>query len=483
MSAQPESVRMQFHRRIADALSDSHLRQSLAAVRDKFTAHRAAAVDSYYKNGGDFESLREFGKNVRDESMRCMPELLAQFEKNAAVNGTRVLWAKDAKSARRLIGEIAAHHGIKTAVKSKSMATEEIALNDSLQKNGAEVVETDLGEFIIQLAKEPPSHIIAPAMHKSRQEVAAVMQKSIPCEGDDIASLTRAARLHLRQKFQSAELGISGANFLVADCGAAVIVTNEGNGRFCTTLPSVHITVAGIDKIIPRHRDLSAMLTLLARSATGQKLSNYVSITNGSRRDNDSEGPAHAYVILLDNGRSALRQSDCRDMLRCIRCGACMNHCPVYHTIGGHAYNAEYMGPMGQVLIPALRGLSHAPDLPHATTMCGACAVVCPVKIPLPDLMRRLRRRQMQQKLRPRRECWLLAMWLFAARRPRVYAFAAAAACRILSALGGPSHSDNEKQINKIPLFNKWFGGWFDLRSLRAPSNKPFRAQLQEWDL
>lgn len=456
---------MTFQRRIVGALADDNLRHSLAAVRDKFTTHRAAAVRRYETEGGDFERLRERGRQIRDESVRQMPALLRDFERNAAAAGTKVLWAKDADAARRLLVEIARRHNVRTAVKSKSMTSEEVFLNDALQNAGVETVETDLGEFIVQLDGETPSHIIAPAMHKRREEAAAILRKVVVPDGDDIPSLTRAAREYLRQKFLAAEMGISGANFLIADTGSALIVTNEGNGRMTTTLPPVHVTLAGIDKIIARREDIPDMLALLTRSATGQRLSNYVSITTGV--GGDGGGPAHVYVVLLDNGRSRLRQSDCAEMLRCIRCGACMNHCPVYHAIGGHAYGATYMGPMGQVLTPALHGAQHASDLPYAATMCGACAVVCPVKIPLPDLMRRLRKRQMMEKIRPFKERMLLRLWFFVASRPMLYAAVASAAAAVLAHTGGV-----QKYFRKLPLARGWFAG----RDLTAPPGRTFRA-------
>ncbi|MGI9296512.1 MAG: lactate utilization protein B [Gammaproteobacteria bacterium] len=454
-----------FRRRISVALADDNLRRSLATVRDKFTSHRAAAVRQYEAAGGDFERLRERGRQIRDETVRRMPALLREFERNAEAAGAKVLWAKNAASARRLIAGIARRHGVRIAVKSKSMASEEIQLNDALQNAGVEAVETDLGEFIVQLGGETPSHIIAPAMHKRREEAAAIVRKVAQPDGDDIPAITRAARAYLREKFLRAEMGISGANFLVADTGSALIVTNEGNGRMTTTLPRVHITLAGVDKIIARREDIPDMLALLTRSATGQRLSNYVSISTGVREGGD--GPAHSYVVLLDNGRSRLRQSDCAEMLRCIRCGACMNHCPVYHAIGGHAYGATYMGPMGQVLTPALHEAQRDSDLPHAATMCGACAVVCPVKIPLPDLMRRLRKRQMREKIRPLKERALLRLWFFVARRPALYAAAAATMCAILARVGGA-----QKRIRKLPLA----GGWFAGRDLTAPPGRTFRA-------
>ncbi|MBE8159039.1 MAG: lactate utilization protein [Betaproteobacteria bacterium] len=416
--------------------------------------------------GGDFAALRERGRQIREESVARMPELLREFEKNAAAAGTKVLWAKDAAAAQKLFVQIARRHGVKTAIKSKSMAGEEIALNGALEAAGVETTETDLGEFIARQKGDAPSHIIAPVMHLRRAEAAAALRLAAPCPDDSAESIARAARAHLRKKFLSADMGISGANFLVADSGAAVVVTNEGNGRMTAALPRIHAVLAGIDKIIPRWSELPDLLTLLARSATGQRLGNYASISAGPGKD--GEGPEHAYVVLLDNGRSRLRASDCRDMLRCIRCGACMNHCPVYHAIGGHAYGAVYMGPMGQVLTPALRGLEAAPDLPYAATMCGACAVVCPVKIPLPDLMRRLRRRAVARKIRPLRARLLMQLWLFAARRPAAYAFCAAALCRVLAFFGG-----KRRRIKSLPFVAR---GWFRFRDLAAPCGLTFRA-------
>ena len=465
---------MTFQRRISAALSDENLRQSLSAVRGKFISHRAAAVRKYNEDGGDFERLRERGRQIREDGIRRMPALLLEFERNAEAAGAKVLWAKDGAAARRLIAEIARRHGVRAAVNSKSMTGEEIGLNRALQNAGIEATETDLGEFVVQLGGESPSHIIAPAMHKRREEVAALLRKVAAPEGDDIPSLARAAREYLRQKFLRADMGISGANFLIADSGSALIVTNEGNGRMTTTLPRVHITLAGIDKVIARRADIPDMLSLLTRSATGQRLSNYVSVSTGVRGDGGGDGPAREYVVLLDNGRSRLRRSDCAEMLRCIRCGACMNHCPVYHAVGGHAYGATYMGPMGQVLTPALRGLRSAPDLPHAATMCGACEVVCPVKIPLPALMRRLRARQMKESIRPWKERALLRLWFFAARRPALYAAAAAAMCAILSRLGG-----RQKRVRRFPLA----GGWFAGRDLPAPPGRTFRAARARFGL
>ena len=464
---------IQFRSRAAVAAQDANLRKTMELVRPNLVNNRAAAVAATR----DFEALRDLGRDIRNESVSRMPELLERFEARARSAGATVLWAEDADAARKIFADIVSRHGLKLAVKSKSMVSEEIGLNAALSAAGCEPVESDLGEFIVQLADEPPSHIIAPAMHKRKEEVADILSRATGCDRNaDIPALTAAARAALRKKFLAADLGITGANFLVAETGSALIVTNEGNGRMSATLPRVHVTLAGIDKIISRWRDLAPLLALLTRSATGQRLSNYVSITTGKKRAGDSDGPEHSYVVLLDNGRSRLRGGLLQDMLRCIRCGACMNHCPVFYAAGGgHAYGSPYMGPMGQVLTPALAGLEKAPDFPHAATMCGACAVACPVRIPLPDLMRRLR----EEQAGTGRVSWLnrglTGMWSFCANRPALYGLAASVATRMLKMLGGKSG-----MIRRLPLMNN---GWFAGRDLPSPPGRTFREMRRGLNL
>ncbi len=318
------------------------------------------------------------------------------------------------------------------------MLSEEAGVNEALEANGVMPIETDLGEYILQLAQEPPSHIIAPALHKSKEEVAGLFQTHHHApRKEDIASMTREAREVLRGHFLSADLGISGGNFLIAETGSGVIVTNEGNGRMVTTLPQVHVCITGIEKVIPTLEDFSTLLRLLTRSATGQPISNYVSMFTGPRGRDDRDGPQHMFFILVDAGRTNLVGSDMQEMLRCIRCGACMNHCPVYRAVGGHSYGWVYPGPMGSVLTPSYVGLENALDLPHAATLCGACSVACPVKIPLPELLRKLRERQVDRGLRPWTEIVAIRVWSWTARRPRLYAFATAMAARFLHVLGG----------------------------------------------
>ncbi len=457
---------IRFHKRITQALADEPLQAAMGAVKENFIGKRAKGVLAYNQTA-DFEALREYGKQVRDQTVTDMPALLQQFSDNASAAGTTVLWARDSARATEFISAIAQHHAVKSAVKSKSMASEEIALNDTLQAAGVEVVETDLGEFIIQLAGEPPSHIIGPAVHKSRAEVSDLFAKHLSVQTNDIPTLTAAARAHLRDKFFNADMGISGANFLIADSGSALIVTNEGNGRMSTTLPRVHVTLAGIDKVIPRLADVPQLLTLLTHSATGQRMSNYISMTTGPRRAAGVDGPEYTYIVLLDNGRSRLRHSEYSEMLRCIRCGACMNHCPVYHNIGGHAYGSVYMGPMGQVLTPAmLQGIENTPELPYATTLCGACEVACPVKIPLPKLMRRLRAERVRKQLSSPLDKLFIKAWSFCVLRPWLYAFVTRILLRVACWRGGSMRR----------IHTQWgLGSWFNGRDLSISSRLTFR--------
>jgi L-lactate dehydrogenase complex protein LldF len=347
------------------------------------------------------------------------------------------------------------------------MVTEECALNDALEAAGVEVVETDLGEYILQLAKEPPSHIVAPVVHKTRDEVADLFeQKHSTPRKTDIAALTREARERLRGHFLTADMGVSGANFVVAETGSTLIVTNEGNGRMVTTLPRVHVAITGIEKVVPTLEDVATLMRLLPPHGTGQTISNYISVTTGVKGTSESDGPEHFHVILMDGGRTELIGGALQPMLRCIRCGACMNHCPVYQSVGGHAYGWVYPGPMGSVLTPTYVGLENALDLPNAATFCNQCGVVCPVKIPLPDLMRKLRERQFERRLKPWSERAVLALWGWAVRRPAIYAMIAALGARILAMMGGA-----DKRIRNLPLG----GGWTAGRDLPAPQGKTFR--------
>ncbi len=444
-------------------LTNANLQAALKRLQGNFVRGRAERVAEL----GNYEELRSAAAAIRDRALANLDLYLEEFERNATARGAVVHWAETREDVNRIVREIARLHGVRKAVKSKSMVTEECDLNDALEAAGLEVVETDLGEYILQLAKEPPSHIVAPVVHKTRDEVSDLFQqKHGTPRKTDIAELTREARERLRQHFLTADMGITGANFIVAETGSSLIVTNEGNGRMVTTLPRVHVAITGIEKVVPTLEDVATLMRLLPPHGTGQTISNYISVTTGVKGEREREGPEHFHVILLDGGRSGLIGGELQSMLRCIRCGACMNHCPVYQSVGGHAYGWVYPGPMGSVLTPSYVGLENAPDLPNAATFCNQCGVVCPVKIPLPDLMRKLRERQFERRLKPWAERFALAAWGWVARRPVVYAMMTALGARLLAMIGG-----RDRLIHRLPLG----GGWMDGRDLPAPEGRTFR--------
>jgi L-lactate dehydrogenase complex protein LldF len=453
----------QFKARSRAKLADATLQGALKKLQGNFVKGRADRVAELE----NFPAIRDAAAEIRARTLDNLDLYLEEFERNATARGAVVHWAETTADVNRIVCELAAQYGVKKAVKSKSMVSEECALNDALEAAGVQVVETDLGEYILQLAQEPPSHIVAPVVHKSRDEVSdlfAHMHQRPRKTG--IPELCKEARDMLRGHFVSADMGISGANFIIAETGSTLIVTNEGNGRMVTTLPRVHVAITGIEKVVPTLEDLSTLIRLLPRHATGQTISNYVSITTGPRREGDLDGPEHFHIILLDGGRTRLLGGDLQEMLRCIRCGACMNHCPVYQSVGGHAYGWVYPGPMGSILTPVYVGLENALDLPNASTLCNQCGVVCPVKIPLPDLMRKLRERQFEQGLKPRVETWGLTLWRWAAQRPALYAMLARVAARVLAVMGS-----SERLIHILPFGSGWTNG----RDLPAPQGKTFR--------
>jgi len=323
-----------------------------------------------------------------------LPELLEQLETRCTENGIQVHWAETGESANRIVLEILNRHDATRLVKGKSMVSEEMHLNRFLKENGIEALETDLGEFIIQLEGETPSHIIVPAVHKNKDEVARIFHQKIPGAPytEKVEELNAIARQTLRQKFREGEVGLSGVNFAVAETGTLCLVENEGNGRMCTTLPPVHIAVMGIEKVVEKLEEVPPLLRLLTGSATGQIITTYFNLITSPRKEAERDGPREVHLILLDNGRSQIfADPDLRQTLYCIRCGTCLNHCPVYTRLGGHAYGFVYPGPIGKILTPQLEGLQAAGELATASTLCNACEEVCPVKIPLPDLIRRMR--------------------------------------------------------------------------------------------
>jgi L-lactate dehydrogenase complex protein LldF len=458
---------MHFKSRAAAQLANPAIQRNLRKVKGKFVDKRSEAVAEYEAQGGDFEALRDAARDVRNRVLADLDLWLEEFETKASASGATVLWARDAAEAARLVVDIAQKHGVKKATKSKSMVSEEVGLNQALEAAGIRPVETDLGEYILQINdNEAPSHIIAPVVHKSKEEISDLFAR---VHGKprltDIGEMTREAREILRSHFLSADMGISGGNFIVAESGSAAIVTNEGNGRMVTTLPNVHVVLTGIEKVVPTLEDLALLLRLLPRSATGQSISNYVSVLTGTRGAGDLDGPDHLYYVLVDNGRSAILGSEFNDMLRCIRCGACMNHCPVYQTIGGHAYGWVYPGPMGAVLTPLYVGMENALELPHAATLCNQCGVVCPVKIPLPDLLRTLREKQTARGMRPLLERLALRAWAWVAARPTLYHMGTRVAVRYLHWL-----ADGKASIPVLGAAPEWTLG----RDFPAPEGRTF---------
>ena len=455
---------MHFKERAHVKLHDARLQDNLKKMQGKFVAKRRASLVEL----DDFEGTRDAGKAIRNRALENLDAWLELFEKNAAARGATVLWAQTPAEVNALVLEIAARHKVRKIIKSKSMVSEESALDHAIEAAGLTVVETDLGEYILQINDyEPPSHIIGPALHKSKEEVADLFhQKHGTPRKTVIEDLCLEARGVLRQHYLTADMGISGGNFFVAETGSVVLVTNEGNATLTTTLPKVHVAISGIEKIVPTLEDVATLMRLLPRSATGQSISNYVDILTGPKGEGEFHGPEHMYFILVDSGRTAILDSEVREALRCIRCGACMNHCPVYQNVGGHAYGWVYPGPIGSILTPMYVGLDKAQELPAASTMCNQCGVVCPVRIPLPDLQRKLREQAFAQGLRPWYERAGFRTWAWFARRPALYALASRVGARVLKAMGG-----RDRVIRRLPVF----GGWTDGRDMPAPAGRTFR--------
>lgn len=409
------------------ALGDAHMRAAVRNATDLLAERRRDALAGLL----DPDLVRDEAASIRRRVLADLPRVLDRWESAARAGGAVVHRARDAADAVRIASTIADRHGERgTIVKGKSMASEEIHLNEALEARGHTVIESDLGEFIIQLAHETPSHIIVPAIHKTRHDVASLFTTDAGHPvAPDVAEEAAYARARLRRAFLDAGVGITGVNFAIAETGSICLVENEGNGRMSTTLPRVHIAIMGIERIVETWDELDVMLSLLARSATGQALSVYTNIITGPRRDGEVDGPDELHVVVLDNGRSELLGTRYEDVLSCIRCGACLNVCPVYRHIGGHAYESVYSGPIGAVLTPLLRPRDHgAADLPHASTLCGACTDVCPVRIPLHDLLLSLRSRG-------RRRSRLFSLWSRAWASPRAYR-ASIRALRPVLALG-----------------------------------------------
>lgn len=394
---------------IQAVLDDRKLQHNLRATLANSLHSRQTAVSEVE----NWEDLRSYARQVKLHTLARLHDYLVQLEGHVTRNGGKVIWADSAAEAVEAVLEISRARSVRSVVKSKTMLGEEIELNPALEEAGIEPVETDLGEYIVQLCNERPFHIVTPAFHKSKEDVAQLFADRLGTEPTtDIAELTATARRVLRKKFLDADLGVSGVNFAVAETGTIVVVENEGNARLSTSLPNTHIALMGIEKVIPRACDLPIFLKLLTRSATGQRITSYVNLISGPRKESEPDGPEEFFLILVDNGRSRiLADKALRQTLSCIRCGACLNACPVYQRIGGYAYDSVYQGPIGAILMPQLLSTIEAPDHPFASSLCGACKEVCPVKIEIPEILLQLRARAQAEGLGGRFERWAMRIW------------------------------------------------------------------------
>jgi L-lactate dehydrogenase complex protein LldF len=459
----------QFKANAHRALGDEQLQEALSSLPEGLVGDRTRAAARL----PEFEALRDSARDIKNHTLAHLDLYLESYEKKVTESGGFVHYARDSEEANAIILDICRRQSAKLVTKGKSMISEEIGLNAVLEASGIEVVETDLGEYIIQLRHETPSHVIAPAIHLTQGQVEADFRRvhtNLPPERDlsDPSSLLAEARALLRKKFLSADVGITGANFLVAETGTSIIVTNEGNGDLTQTMAKVHVVLASIEKLVPTLEDASQILRVLGRSASGQDMSVYTTLSTGPRRPDDGDGPQEYHVVLLDNGRSNMLGTEFAEMLRCIRCGACLNHCPVYQAVGGHAYGWVYSGPMGAVLTPSLVGVDKGGHLPNASTFCGRCESVCPMRIPLPKMMRHWREREFERHLTPIRFRYGLAFWAFFAKRPWLYRQSTSLAMRTLAFFGRKTGN-----FSTLPFAD----GWTQSRDFPAPQGATFQEQ------
>ncbi|MCO6449438.1 MAG: iron-sulfur cluster-binding protein [Caldilineales bacterium] len=452
------------------ALQDAPLQQAL----DKAMHHFVHGRENAFAQLPHGEALRDHARAIRANAIANLDQHLLTFERNAQANGSQVHWARDAAEARQIILRIIRQEGVQRVVKSKSMLSEEIELNQVMERAGIDVLETDLGEYIAQLSGDHPSHIIAPVVHWRQEDCAALFNEHLGTPLDsDIPTMQEAARAALRKGFIEADLGISGANFIVAETGSVVLVTNEGNGRFVTTAPRIHIAVAGMERIAPTLSDLGTLLQVLARSATGQAMSVYTSIVTGPRRAPDEDGPEQVHIILVDNGRTKALAGDLAEILYCIRCGACLNVCPVYRSVGGHAYDSVYPGPIGIVVTPAIGGLDPWQELPQASSLCGACTEACPVRIDIPRMLLKLRAQSVAESHAP---AWLrngIRLFAWAATRPGMFRWG-----RKFARIGQRLMPKTQEHWNKSlpgPL-----AGWTDTRAFPPLAGESFSERWQK---
>ena len=469
--------RVNFRKNSKKALGNPKLKKALMNFTDRSRASRGRAVSEV----SDWEDMRSRAREIKKDVIDNLDGYLVELERSVVQAGGEVHWARDSRDARGIILEIARKNGVSSVVKSKSMATEEIELNSHLASNGVEAVETDLGEYIVQLSDDHPFHIITPAIHKTKDDISRLFSEKLGVpEYEDPQKLTNVARKELREKFLSADMGVSGVNFAVAETGTIAIVENEGNARLSTTFPDIHVALMGIEKVVPRFEDLSVFLSLLARSATGQKSSTYVSLITGPKRKGDADGPRQFHLVFLDNGRSDIAKSrETRESLYCIRCGACINICPVYRQVGGHSYGWVYSGPIGAVITPQLNDLEKTADLPFASSLCGACRDVCPVKIDFPHVLLSLRHKAVEKagkKTKPSNLLERLAFfaWSFVFSRPFLYDLAGKLIVQ------AQRFHEKDGQLRGLPYP---FSKWTKEKDFPAFSAKPFRKRWKEKNL
>src|SRR5919107_1305337 len=466
------STSPQFKQNAARALGDDQLQKALRNVKQGFIDKRQMAADKL----PEFEALRDAARDIKNHTLEHLDLYLEAYEEKVKASGGHVHFARNADEARDIILNICREAGAKTVTKGKSMISEEIGINHHLEANGTRPVEPDPGKNTPPPRNGRPSHIIAPAVHLNATQVEEDFRRvhtHLDAKRDlsEPVQLLTEARAVLRERFLAADVGITGANFLVAETGTSIIVTNEGNGDLTQILPKTHIVLASIEKLVPTLEDVSQILRVLARSATGQEMSVYTTFSTGPRRPGDADGPENYHVVLLDNGRSAMLGTSFEEMLRCIRCGACMNHCPIYHAVGGHAYGWVYPGPMGAVLTPSLIGVDKAGHLPNASTFCGRCESVCPVRIPLPKLMRHWREREFERHLSPATVRSGLKLWGFFAQRPVLYGAATRLAMGALAVAGR-----SRGRFRWLPLAR----GWTATRDFPAPQGDTFQARWRK---
>ncbi|MFQ6111644.1 MAG: LutB/LldF family L-lactate oxidation iron-sulfur protein [Nitrospinota bacterium] len=458
-----------FEERAHRAISNPRLQAALDAVTLSFKEKRRAAFETL----PDAEALKDRARQIRDHTFRNLPRHLIELEEKVRANGGHVFWAESAEDACRYAVTLAKARGVRRVVKSKSMASEEIELNHAFEAAGIEALETDFGEWLIQMAGERPSHIIAPAIHRGRREVAELLREKTGEEvaADDVGAMTELARRRLRPEFLRAEMGVTGVNFAVAETGSIVLVTNEGNGRLVSTLPRIHLAIMGIEKVLPTLEDLMLFLRLLPRSATGQKCSAYVSFLTGPRRSGEGDGPEEFHLVIMDNGRSQHLADDFREGFFCIRCGACLNVCPVYREVGGHAYGSVYPGPIGSIFTPMLEGVEEAGELAFASSLCGACEEACPVRLDIPKLLIETRERAQRAGITPLKERLAFRLLGLILRSKPLYVLASRLGRLLLLPFV------KEGRIRSLPYPAS---RWTDFRDLPPIAKRPFRSRWKE---